>query len=87
LDDDLVYEKELEGVTKKHVLIFQHTSGLDIGTIEFPAGVHTIKIRVQSGSDAYDLTKTISGTLISGSQNTLMVTCDRQHKVLEARFE
>jgi serine/threonine protein kinase len=87
LDDDLVYQKELEGITKKHALIFQHTAGLDIGKIEFPAGIHSIKIRVQSGSDAYDLTKTISGTLISGSQNTLMVTCDRQHKVLGAKFE
>jgi len=87
LDEDLVYEKELEGITKKHVLIFQRTAGLDIGTIMFPAGAHTIKIRVQSGADAYDLTKTISGTLVSGRKSTLSVTCDRQHKLLAAAFE
>jgi serine/threonine protein kinase len=87
LDDDLVYEKELEGITKKHALIFKRTNGLDIGTINFPAGVHTIKVRVESGSEGYDLTKTISGTLISGRQSTLLVTCDRQHNVLGATFQ
>jgi Protein kinase domain len=85
LDDDLVFEKELEGVTKKHALIFQRTAGLDVGLIKFPVGVHTIKVRVQSGSESYDLTKTFAGTLVSGRQSTLLVTCD--HHRLETSFQ
>jgi serine/threonine protein kinase len=87
LDDDLVFEKELEGISQKHALVFQRTVGFDVGTIKFPAGVHTIKVRVQSGSDSYDLTRTISGTLVSGRQSTLLITCDRQHNLLLASFQ
>jgi hypothetical protein len=84
LDDNLVFEREIEGVTKKHALIFQRTMGLEVGTIKLPAGPHTVKIRVQSGSDSYDMTKTVTGTLVSGRQSTLLVTCDRH--LLEASF-
>jgi serine/threonine protein kinase len=85
IDDNLIFEKELEGVTKKHALVFQRTKGLDTDTIKVPAGSHTVKIRVQSGSDSYDLTKTVAGTLVSGHQSTLLVTCDRH--LLEASFQ
>jgi serine/threonine protein kinase len=85
LDDNLVFEREIEGVTKKHALIFQRTMGLEVGTIKLPAGPHTVKIRVQSGSDSYDMTKTVTGTVVSGRQSTLLVTCDRH--LLEASFQ
>ena len=87
LDDNLVYEKELEGITQKHVLIFQRTVGFDAATVKVPLGTHTVRVRVQSGSDSYDLSKTISGTLVSGRQNTLLVTCDHQHNRLEVAFQ
>jgi serine/threonine protein kinase len=83
LDNNLVYQKELQGTTKKHALILERTLGFDAGTVKLPAGPHTVKVRVQSGIDSYDLSKTISGTLISGRQNTLRVTCGRQPNLLQ----
>ncbi len=68
LDDNLVYQKELQGNTKKHALVLQRTRGFDAGTVKLPAGPHTVKVRVQSGIDSYDLSKTVSGTLVSGRQ-------------------
>jgi serine/threonine protein kinase len=87
LDDNLIYEKELQGITRKHALVFQRTAGFDAAALTVPAGNHTVKIRVQSGIDSYDLTQTISETLVAGRQNTLYVTCDRQHNLLQAVFQ
>ena len=83
LDDNLVYQKELQGTTKKHALVLQRTLGFDASTVKLPAGPHTVKVRVQSGIDSYDLSKTVSGTLVSGRQSTLRVTCDRQPNLLQ----
>jgi hypothetical protein len=83
LDNNLVYQKELQGTKTKHALVLQRTHGFDAGTVKLPAGPHTVKVRVQSGIDSYDLTKTVSGTLISGRQSTLRVTCDRQPNLLQ----
>jgi serine/threonine-protein kinase len=83
LDNNLVYQRELKGTTKKRALILQRTLGFDAGTLKLPAGPHTVKVRVQSGIDSYDLSKTVSGTLVSGRQSTLRVTCDRQPNLLQ----
>jgi serine/threonine protein kinase len=83
LDNNLVYQKELEGTTKKHALVIERTHGFDASSVKLPAGPHTVKVRVQSGADFYDLSKTISGTLVAGRQSTLRVTCDRQPNLLQ----
>jgi serine/threonine protein kinase len=87
LDDDLIYEKELQGITRKHALIFQRTAGFDEAALTVPAGSHTVRVRVWSGIDSYDLTQTVSETLVAGRPNTLRVTCDRQHNLLQAVFQ
>jgi hypothetical protein len=83
LDDNLVYQRELQGTTKKHALVLKRTLGFDAGTVKLPAGPHKVKVRVQSGADSYDLSKTVSGTLVSGRQSVLRVTCDRQPNLLQ----
>jgi serine/threonine protein kinase len=83
LDNNLVYQKELQGTTQRHALVLQRTVGFDADTVKLPAGPHKLKVRVQSGADAYDLSKTISGTLVSGHESTLRVTCDRQPNLLQ----
>jgi serine/threonine-protein kinase len=87
LDDNLIYEKELQGITRKHALVFERTAGFDAAALTVPAGSHTVRVRVWSGSDSYDLTQTISETLVAGRQNTLRVTCDRHHNLLQAVFQ
>jgi serine/threonine protein kinase len=82
LDDALVYEKELQGITNKHALVFQRTVGFDVATIKTPAGAHTVTVRVQSGSDSYDLSKSISGAFVAGTKSTLLITCDRRHNLM-----
>jgi hypothetical protein len=86
LDNNLVYQRELQGTTKKHALVLQSTLGFDAGTVKLPAGRHNLKVRVQSGIDSYDLTKTVSGTLVSGRQSTLRVTCARQPNLLQVAW-
>jgi serine/threonine protein kinase len=86
LDNNLVYQRELQGTTKKHALVLQSTLGFDAGTVKLPAGHHTVKVRVQSGIDSYDLSKTVSGTLVSGRQSTLRVTCARQPNLLQVAW-
>ncbi len=83
LDNNLVYQKELQGTTQKHALVLQRTVGFDADTIKIPAGPHKLKVRVQSGIDAYDLSKTVSGTLVSGRESTLRVNCQRQPNLLQ----
>jgi eukaryotic-like serine/threonine-protein kinase len=87
LDDNLLYEKELAGISQKHALVFERTVGFNAATVNVPSGNHTVKVRVQSGTDSYDLTKTISVALVSGSQSVLRVSCDRKHNLLEAVFQ
>jgi serine/threonine protein kinase len=83
LDNNLVYQRELQGTTQKHALVLERTVGFDAGTVKLPAGPHTLKVRVQSAADAYDLSRTVSGTLVPGRESTLRVTCGRQPNLLQ----
>ncbi|MGA9040437.1 MAG: serine/threonine-protein kinase [Terriglobales bacterium] len=87
MDNNLVYQKELQGTTQKHALILQRTLGFDAGMVKLPAGNHTVKVRVQSGIDSYDLSKTVSATLVSGRESTLHVTCNRQPNLLQVALQ
>jgi serine/threonine-protein kinase len=83
VDNRPVYAEDLRGEKKRRALIFTHTQGRQSGMINLLPGKHNIVVRVKSANDAYDASQTITQGFSPGSNNTLLVKCDKRKNTLE----
>ena len=83
VDNRPVYAEELHGEKKRRALIFTRTQGRQSGTITLLPGKHNIVVRVQSANDAYDASQTLTQGFSPGSNNTLLIKCDKRKNKLE----
>jgi hypothetical protein len=83
VDNRPVYAEDLRGEKKRRALIFTHTQGRQSGIINLLPGKHNIVVRVKSANDAYDASQTITQGFSPGSNNTLLVKCDKRKNKLE----
>jgi serine/threonine protein kinase len=82
-DSRLVYSQTLQGEKKSHGLVFRRVQGNESDSVWIPAGKHEVRVRVQSTSDSYDHSKTVAGTFAANSENTLHITSDKKHNLLQ----
>jgi len=87
IDQKSVFTQDLHGESKRRGLIFHKTQGKQSGSISVPPGKHDIVVRVQSPTDGYDLTKTVSGGFSSGAQSTLYIKCDKRKNKLDVAVQ
>jgi serine/threonine protein kinase len=87
LDNRLLYTHSVYGDTKTRALMFRKVEGLHSASIAVPAGKHTLRVRIQSLTDHYDQSKTISGEFIGDSQKTLQIICDKKHGELKLSLQ
>jgi serine/threonine protein kinase len=83
VDNRPVYAEDLRGEKKRRALIFTRTQGRQSGIINLLPGKHSIVVRVKSANDAYDASQTITQGFSPGSNNTLLVKCDKRKNKLE----
>jgi hypothetical protein len=57
--------------------------GRESDTVWVPAGKHQLKVRVQSDADRYDHTRTVAATFALGGQQTLQITSNKKHNLLQ----
>lgn len=84
VDKKPLYSQELHGESKRRGLLFHKTQGKQSGTINLLPGKHDILIRVQSPSDGYDATSTLSEGFSQGSKRVLLIKCDKRKNKLAA---
>ncbi len=77
LDNQLIYSQKLYGESKKRALLFKKVEGRERNSVKVPAGQHRINVRIQSETDQYDQSQTISGNFAASSKSTLAITCDK----------
>jgi len=78
VDGKLQYTQALHGEAKKKLIVFRKTEGHNFDKIQVPAGKHSIRVRVQSPEQYYDLASTITANLSDGSTQTLNVHCEEE---------
>ncbi len=77
LDNQLIYSQKLYGESKKRALLFKKVEGRERNSVKVPAGQHRINVRIQSETDQYDQSQTISGNFAASSKSTLAITCHK----------
>jgi len=78
VDGKLKYTEALHGEAKKKLVVFRKTEGHTFDKIQVPSGKHSIRVRVQSQEQYYDLANTIVANLSDDSTQTLSVRCEKE---------
>jgi hypothetical protein len=78
VDGKLKYTEALHGEAKKKLIVFRKTEGHTYDKIQVPSGKHSIRVRVQSTEQYYDLSNTITANLPENATQTLSVRCEKE---------
>ena len=78
VDGKLKYTEALHGEAKKKLIVFRKTEGHTYDKIQVSSGKHSIRVRVQSTEQYYDLTNSITANLPENATQTLSVRCEKE---------
>jgi hypothetical protein len=78
VDGKLKYTEALHGEAKKKLIVFRKTEGHTFEKIQIPSGKHSIRVRVQSPEQYYDLASAIVANLPDNGTQTLTVRCEKE---------
>ncbi len=87
VDDTLALTRPLRGGSQKHLVVFTSVHGNASETLQLTAGLHTLRLRVQSADQSVDLSKTISAEFANGDDKTLHVTFDKHNTTMQVSLE
>jgi serine/threonine-protein kinase len=72
---------------KKRMLVFQRTRGTFMDKVPVSTGQHLVRVRVQSPSESFDVSQSVSGDFTKSSQYVLHARCDKKRKELKLNLE
>ena len=79
VDDLLTYSHPLEGIEKRHLVMFHQVQGHEFHAMQIPPGKHLLKVQISSGVDLSDQrAATIEGTFASGKETMLRINFDNR---------
>jgi serine/threonine protein kinase len=78
IDGRPTYSRELEGTDKKRLVVFHGIEGHASHVIQLAPGQHRVRVRVVSGLDSYDQSRTVGGEFASGKEKLLEVHFDKR---------
>jgi serine/threonine protein kinase len=78
VDDLLTYTHPLEGIEKRHLIMFHQVQGHEFHAVQIPAGKHLLKVKVSSGASVPEQTATIQGKFASGKETMLRINFDNR---------
>lgn len=73
VDDLLTYSHSLEGIDKKHLVVFHTVQGHEFHAVQISPGQHLLRVQVTSGADQSERSATIEGEFVSGTEKMLRV--------------
>ncbi|MGD0215390.1 MAG: protein kinase [Terriglobales bacterium] len=77
VDDQLTYQRRLEGTDKKRLVVFHHVEGHELHAMQVSAGKHSIRVQVTSEAANYDQSATVAGDFASRGENVLRINCNK----------
>jgi serine/threonine protein kinase len=81
VDDLLTYTHPLEGIEKRHLIMFRQVQGHEFHAVQIPPGKHLLKVRITSSAGLSDQAATISGKFASGKETKLRINFDNAGKM------
>jgi eukaryotic-like serine/threonine-protein kinase len=81
IDGRQTYSRELEGTDKKRLVVFHGVEGHASHVIQVTPGEHRVRVRVVSGLDSYDQSRTVGGEFVSGKEKLLQIHFDKRGKM------
>ncbi|MFZ0297698.1 MAG: hypothetical protein WAM13_05060, partial [Candidatus Sulfotelmatobacter sp.] len=76
VDDSLTYTHPLEGIEKRHLIMFHQVEGHEFHAVQIPPGKHLLKVRITSSGGLSDQTATIRGKFAGGKEAKLRINFD-----------
>jgi hypothetical protein len=73
VDDLLTYTHPLEGIEKKHLVVFRQIHGHEFHAVQIPPGKHLVRVQVTSGAGLAGQSATIDGEFASGTEKMLRI--------------
>jgi hypothetical protein len=80
-DDKLIFDHNLRGDNQKHSLL-RTVEMNQVTSFQFPAGKHSLQIRVLSPADNYDQIETFDVDLAPDTERVLSVNCSKRKMVV-----
>jgi len=77
VDQELTYTHPLQGMDKKHLVVFHRVQGHEFHAVQIPPGKHILRVQVNSGSNPSERSATIEGVFASGSERMLRIQFDK----------
>ena len=81
VDDEQAYAHQLEGTDKKRLVVFHGVEGHQSHVIQLSPGEHRVRVRVVSGADSYDQSRTVEGEFASGKEKLLQIHFDKRGRM------
>ena len=79
VDDLLTYTHPLEGIEKRHLVMFHQVQGHEFHAMQIPPGKHLLKVQISSGADfSEQQAATIEGKFASGKETMLRINFDNR---------
>jgi len=79
VDDQLMLKRPLHGNAQRKMVVFNGVRGVDSEIVQVLAGKHVLRLRAVTADQTTDLSKTIAGDFIGGSEKALQVTFDKHN--------
>jgi tRNA A-37 threonylcarbamoyl transferase component Bud32 len=77
IDGHLSYSHLLDGVDKKHLVVFHHIQGHEFHAMQVPTGNHHLRVEVTSEANSTDKSGEISGAFAIGNEKMLHIRFDK----------
>ncbi|HEX4784851.1 MAG TPA: serine/threonine-protein kinase [Candidatus Sulfotelmatobacter sp.] len=87
VDEQLALTRTLHGGVQKHMVVFNGLRGVDSETLKIPAGKHSLRVRALSSDETTDLSKTISGDFMGGTERSLRVTFEKHNTIMRLTWQ
>ena len=78
VDDLLTYTHPLEGIEKRHLVMFHQVQGHEFHAVQINPGKHLLKVKVSPGDGLSEQTATIEGKFTSGKETMLRINFDNR---------
>jgi len=73
VDQELTYTHPLQGVDRKHLVVFHHVQGHEFHAVQIPPGKHLLLVQVSPGAGASEQSGTVEGEFAGGSEKMLRI--------------
>ena len=73
VDQELTYTHPLQGIDRKHLVVFHRVQGHEFHAVQIPPGKHLLLVQVSPGAGASDQSGTVEGEFAEGAEKMLRI--------------